>query len=243
MIKKQHISIVGLGWLGLPLALQLQKSGYAINGSTTSLSNLQPLAKHPFHTCRIKVESDAIIGDWEAFITETDILIINFPPKRIDNIETIHPLQIAQIIKHTSKATKVVFVSSTSVYQNSNKLINETVNCVPEKASGHSLIEAEQLLQQHFGNNLTILRVAGLIGPKRHPGRFLANKKQLKNPNVPINLIHQKDVVSLIEAIIKQNCFGEIINGCADIHPKRKDFYENAAIKLNLPVPIFETTK
>ena len=243
MIKKQHISIVGLGWLGLPLALQLQKSGHIINGSTTSLEKLDVLAKHSFHTCRIKVEADTIIGDWEAFIAKTDILIINFPPKRIDNIETIHPLQIAQIIKRTPKTTKVVFAGSTSVYQNTNELINETVTCLPEKASGHALIKAEALLLQHFGNNVTVLRLAGLIGPKRHPGRFLANKKQLKNPNIPINLIHQKDAVGLIEAIIDQNCFGEVINGCADIHPKRKDFYENAAIKLNLPAPVFETTK
>ncbi|PHS07282.1 MAG: uroporphyrinogen-III C-methyltransferase [Kordia sp.] len=241
-MSKQHISILGLGWLGLPLALQLQKKGYSINGSTSVLANLKSLAKYSFHTCRIKVESDTIIGDWESFINETATLIINFPPKRIDNIERIHPLQIDQIIKHTPKTTKVIFVSSTSVYQNTNSLINETVNCIPEKASGCALLKAEELLQQYFGNNLTILRFAGLIGPKRHPGRFLANKKQLKNPNVPVNLIHQKDGIGLIEAILEQNCFGEIINGCADVHSKRKEFYENAAIKLNLPTPIFEVT-
>ena len=243
MIHKQHISIVGLGWLGLPLALQLQKKGYTINGSTTSLNQLHTLAKHSFQTCRIKVEADTIIGDWEAFIDETDTLIINFPPKRIDDIETIHPSQIAQIITHTPKTTKVIFVSSTSVYQNTNELIDETVTCLPEKASGHALVKAEELLQQHFGSNLTILRLSGLIGPKRHPGRFLAKKRELKNPNIPINLIHQKDAIGLIEAILEQNCFGKIINGCADVHPKRKDFYENAAIKLNLPAPIFGSSK
>ncbi len=243
MINKQQISIVGLGWLGLPLALQLQKKGYTINGSTTSLSQLRLLAKHSFQTCRIKVEADTITGDWEAFIDETDTLIINFPPKRIDDIETIHPSQIAQIIANTPKTTKVIFVSSTSVYQNTNELIDETVTCLPEKASGHALVKAEELLQQHFGSNLTILRLSGLIGPKRHPGRFLSKKRELKNPNIPINLIHQKDAIGLIEAILEQNCFGEIINGCADVHPKRKDFYENAAIKLNLPAPIFGTSK
>ncbi|MDO6813956.1 uroporphyrinogen-III C-methyltransferase [Tenacibaculum soleae] len=238
---KKGISILGLGWLGLPLALQLQKSGYAINGSTSRLNNLKSLATYSFHTCRIKVEADTIIGDWESFIHDTSTLIINFPPKRIENIETIHPLQIKQIIKHTPKKTKIIFVSSTSVYQNTNTLVSESLHCIPEKASGKALIEAEQLLQQHFGNNLTVLRLAGLIGPKRHPGRFLANKKQLKNPNVPVNLIHQKDVIRLIATIINKDCFGEIINGCADIHPKRKDFYENAAIKLNMPAPVFET--
>ncbi|AXT52490.1 uroporphyrinogen-III C-methyltransferase [Aquimarina sp. BL5] len=237
-----HISILGLGWLGLPLALQLQKSGYSINGSTAELAALKSLCKYSFPTSRIKIESDRIIGDWESFIDETSTLIINFPPKRIDNIEVVHPLQIEQIIKHTPRSTKVIFVSSTSVYQDSNNLINETEDCIPEKASGRALLKAEQLLHQHFGDNLTILRLAGLIGPQRNPGRLLADKKQLKNPNVPVNLIHQKDAIGLVEAILEQNCFGEIINGCADMHPKRKDFYENAALKLNLPAPIFVTT-
>lgn len=238
-----RISIIGLGWLGVPLALQLQQNGYTISGTTTTLDKLETLSKHPFQVSRIKIEADKIIGDWEAFMHQSNILIINFPPKRIDNIETIHPLQIAEIIKQTSKTTKVIFVSSTSVYQNTNALTNETVNCVPEKASGIGLVKAEELLRDYFGNNLTILRLAGLIGPKRHPGRFLANKKQLKNPNVPVNLIHQKDCVGLIEAILERDCFGETINGCADVHPKRKDFYENAAIRLNLPTPVFGTQK
>lgn len=236
----KHISILGLGWLGLPLALQLQKNGYSIHGTTSTLDKLETLSKYSFQTCRIKIEADKIIGDWESFIHQTTTLIINFPPKRIDNIQAIHPLEIEQIIKHTPKSTKVIFVSSTSVYQNTNNLIDEAVTCIPEKASGKALVKAEQLLEEYFGSNLTILRLAGLIGPKRHPGRFLANKKQLKNPNVPVNLIHQKDVIHLIEAILKQDSFGQIINGCADIHPKRNDFYKNAAIQLNLPTPVFE---
>lgn len=238
----KNISILGLGWLGLPLALQLHKKGYSVNGSTSALANLKPLSKYSFRASRIKIEADRITGDWESFIHETTILIINFPPKRIDNIETIHPLQIEQIIKQTPKSTKVIFISSTSVYQNTNSILDEKIICAPEKSSGVALIKAEKLLQQHFGSNLTILRLAGLIGPKRHPGRFLANKKELKNPNAPVNLIHQQDVIGLIEAILKQDCFGETINGCTDIHPKRKDFYKNAAIKLNMPAPIFEAS-
>lgn len=237
---KNQISILGLGWLGLPLALQLQKKGHSISGSTTSLDKLKSFIMHSFSTTRIQISPDNITGDWEAFMHNTTTLIINFPPKRIENIQVIYPLQIEQIIKKTSKNVKVVFVSSTSVYQNTNNLIDETVACTPEKESGKAVLKAEQLLQEYFGNNLTILRLAGLIGSQRHPGRFLANKKQLKNPNVPINLIHQNDSVKLIEAILEQQCFGEIINGCADVHPKRKEFYEKAALKLELPKPIFE---
>lgn len=241
-MTQKHISILGLGWLGLPLAIQLHKQGYSVNGSTTSLSKLDELATYSFNSQIIKIESTSILGDLEAFTNKTDVLIINFPPKRIDNIEDVYPLQVAQIIKYVSKTIKVIFVSATSVYQNTNSIVDESVICIPEKASGRALLKAEQLLQKHFGSHVTILRLAGLIGPMRHPGRFLANKKQLINPNTPVNLIHQKDCIRLIEAIIKQDCFGELINGCADVHPIRKDFYKKAAISLNLAAPTFVLT-
>jgi uroporphyrin-III C-methyltransferase len=239
----KNVSILGLGWLGLPLALELQKRGYTINGSKASLAKVKPLAKHGIHTSRIRINKNEIIGDWESFIHDTSVLIINFPPKRIPDITTIHPLQIAQIIKHTPKTMRVVFVSSTSVYQNTNSSVDESVHCSPEKESGKALLKAETLLKEYFGSNLTILRLAGLIGPKRHPGRFLANKRQLKNPNVPVNLIHQIDAIGLITAILDQEYYGELLNGCADIHPHRQDFYANAALALGLPKPIFENTE
>ena len=180
-----------------------------------------------------------MIGDWEALINNIDVLIINFPPRRIENIETIYPAQINQIIKATPSSVKVIFVSSTAVYANTNDRVTESTPAQPTKASGKAVLTAEQKLRQHFGKNLTILRLAGLIGPKRHPGKFLANKRQLKNPNVPVNLIHQEDCIALIQAIIEQDCFGEIINGCADEHPIRKDYYTKAAIALQLTTPTF----
>ena len=81
--------------------------------------------------------------------------------------------------------------------------------------------------------------MSGLIGPKRHPGRFLSDKKQLKNPLVPVNLIHQVDCIGLIDAIITKAYFGETVNGCADEHPIREEFYKKAAKKLNLNQPTF----
>lgn len=237
----KNISILGLGWLGLPLALELQKIGFGITGSTSRYSKMKSFSQYNFQTYNIKIEPGSILGDWESFINDSSVLIINFPPKRIENIEVIHPNQIKQIIANTPKSVKVIFVSSTSVYQNTNGVVTESLNCVPEKASGIALVMAEQLLKEHFGVNLTVLRLAGLIGPKRHPGRFLSNKKELKNPDSPVNLIHQKDVIGLIKRILELDCFGELINGCSDIHPNRKDFYQKAALALKLPVPVFET--
>lgn len=236
----KHIAILGLGWLGEPLALELHKHGFGIHGSTTRLSKLKTLSKHPFYTGRIQISEEGILGDWETFIADADILIINIPPRRIENIEGIYPAQIQQIINGTPPHTKVIFVSSTAVYGQSEQACKETDTPTPIKASGQAVLNAEQALQAHFGTNVTILRLAGLIGPNRHPGQFLAGKRTLKNPDVPVNLIHQTDCIGLIKAIINQDAFGEIFNGCASHHPIRKAYYQYAAKIIGLPQPQFQ---
>ncbi len=237
------VAILGLGWLGDPLAKKMTSQGLTIKGSTTSTEKLERLSKYPFYVGKIKLEANAIIGDWDTFIENVSTLIINFPPKRIPDIETVYPNQIKQIIARTANTVKVIFVSSTSVYGTSEIPFKESINTKPIKASGKAVLSAEWLLRDHFGTRLTILRLAGLIGPDRHPGKFLAGKRTLKNPLVPVNLIHREDCIGLIEAIMKKSCFGEIINGCASMHPMRQSYYEKAAQILNLEPPSFETSE
>ncbi|BDS11207.1 uroporphyrinogen-III C-methyltransferase [Aureispira anguillae] len=238
----KRISIIGLGWLGEALATKLYQAGHEIIGSTTSIDKLLLLARHPFYTGRLQLNCDEIIGDWAVFMKNVDLLIINFPPKRIDDIAEVYPQQIEQIVQRTNPNISVIFISSTAVYANENRRITEDDPARPSKLSGKAVLAAENKLRKHFGANLTILRLAGLIGPERHPGRFLANKRALKNPDVPINLIHRTDVIALIQRIIDLNCFGELINGCADEHPIRKAYYTKAAQQLELPSPIFGET-
>jgi len=241
MNTNKNIAILGLGWLGKPLAISLYNKGYHVVGSTASINKLQNLSTLPFGVCRLEVSPDEILGDWEAFTHEVDCLIINISPKRVDGIEARYPLQIQQIIQRIPASTKVIFVSSTAVYAPSEKIITETEKAIPTKASGHAVLAAEQCVQACFGSNATILRLGGLIGPDRHPGKFLAGKRVLKNPKAQVNLIHRDDCIGLIEAVLEQDCFGEVINGCATEHPLRQTYYIKAAECLALPLPVFES--
>ncbi len=237
--KVKNIAIVGLGWLGKSLAISLCKKGYVISGSARSIVKAKALAKLPFYTARIGVTAFDIQGDWEAFVEGVDCLIINIPPKRVQDIEQIYPNQISQMIARTSKNVKVIFVSSTAVYGIGTVPMSEDMDAIPIKASGIAVLAAEKLIQSHFKNNATIVRFGGLIGPDRHPGTFLAGEKLLKNPKATVNLIHRDDCIGLIEAIIEQDCFGEIINGCASEHPLREVYYKKAAKALGLNTPVF----
>ncbi len=236
----EKIAILGLGWLGLPLAKSLYKDGYQINGSTTSSEKLMTLLQSQFSVRIIKVEQNMMTGNWKAFSKGISTLIINIPPKRVPDIEEIYPAQIQQIAQKCPEDLNVIFVSSTAVYGNHNHVVNEETSTQPTKKSGVAVLAAENIIRNHFKENATIVRLAGLVGPERHPGRFLSSKtERLSNPKGKVNLIHQEDCISLISEIIKQKRFGEIFNGCSDKHPTRKDFYTKAAYLLSLTPPQF----
>lgn len=238
-MKAKQISILGCGWLGLPLAKHLIANGIKVKGSTTTEDKKQLLASEgikPFVFSLNETNNSAIYYD---FLEESDVVIINFPPKRIPNIETIYEAQLASILPYLTEEQKVIFISSTSVYQNTNDWVTETTKATPVKASGKAVLAAENLLFNQLEDNITVVRFAGLIGPNRFPGRFLAGKKGLPNAEGPVNLIHLTDCIKLISKIIKTNSWGHIINGCSDKHPNRAEYYTKAALNLDLVPPTF----
>lgn len=241
MIAK-NISILGCGWLGLPLAIDLISKGNVIKGSTTTTSKISELQEQGITSFLLKL-GETSEETYKDFLLDSEVVIINFPPKRMPNIIEIYQQQIQGILPYISSTQKVIFVSSTSVYQNTNDEVSETIEIQPEKESGKAVAAVERLLQKQLGERLTVIRLCGLIGYDRLPGRFLANKKEVQNGDAPINVIHRDDCIGLINAIIEKNVWGEIINGCADYHPLRKDFYTLAANKIELTPPTFVKQK
>ncbi len=242
-MSKKQISILGCGWLGLPLAKHLLSKQYSIKGSSTSNNKKSILDAAGIEPYIFKLGESNNEELYKDFLFGCDIIVINFPPRRIPNIANIYKEQMESILPYISQDQKVIFVSSTSVYQNTNDWVTETLENKPEKESGKAVLEVENLLKSHSKSNLTILRLAGLIGYDRVPGRFLANKKEVANGKAPINVIHQDDCIGLIEAIIERDAWGEIINGSADEHPLREEFYTLAAKKEKLTPPEFKETK
>ena len=238
------ISILGCGWLGLPLAESLNSNGITIKGSTSSESNLQDLKLRGINPFLIYLNPD-LNQDFDTEFFNSDILIVNFPPKRRDDIIEWHTLQVKSLINEIrrSKISKVIFISSTSVYADINTEVTEINEEIPNKNSGKALRIAEKLFTQETKFSTSIIRFGGLIGYDRNPGRFLAGKKKLKNGDAPVNLIHRDDCIGIIEHVIANNIWGEIINACCPEHPKRKDFYEAAAIAGGFQLPNFIPNK
>lgn len=253
----KKISILGCGWLGLPLAKSLLKNGFLVKGSTTSTEKIAMLEAAGIEPFLLEVSETEIIGDITSFLENSEILIIDIPPKLRGNSAENFVAKIQNLIPFiaNSSVEKVIFISSTSVYADAISTalnVTELTKPQPETESGKQLLEAEQLLQNNKNFQTTVVRFGGLIGEDRHPIKFLAGRKNIENPEAPINLIHQTDCIGIIETIIKKGLQQaqsdkelktETFNAVAPFHPTRKDYYTQKAIVLNLALPEFEQSK
>ena len=241
----KKISILGCGWLGLPLAKSLVAQGFSVKGSTTSEAKLAVLESAHIQAYSIRLTENEVIGNLADFLSESEIVIIDIPPKlRGDGAENfVSKIEILIPFIAQSTVNHVVFISSTSVYADDNSIVTENSQPEPDTESGRQLLATEKLLEGNANFKTTVIRFGGLIGENRHPIHFLAGRKNLENPEAPINLIHQDDCIGIIEAVISRNARGEVFNAVAPYHPSRKEYYTQKAVALGLPLPEFEEEK
>ena len=238
----QTISILGAGWLGLPLGKKLAAEGFSVKGSTTSKEKTSRLEAQGLVPYVFSLEPQGIQGEPRDFF-QTDLLFLNIPPGRKDpHVRSHFPQKIQALLEKLpfTSSLKCIFVSSTSVYGNKQGIVTESTEVSPTTNSGAALVEAEELIRSHIPQT-SILRMGGLAGNKRHPGRFLAGRTGLMGGNAPVNLIHLEDCIGIIQALIRQEVWGETFNCVADKHPSKASYYVQAAKALGLEPPQFLT--
>ena len=101
-------------------------------------------------------------------------------------------------------------------------------------------MKVEQKLIENNNFTSIIIRLGGLIGPNRHPIFTLSGKKNIPNPNSPINFIHQKDAVAILLKLTENFSEDEVFNGVSPFHPSRKEYYTQMAKIAGLMAPTFE---
>lgn len=237
----RQISILGCGWLGLPLAKALLKKGFLVKGSTTSMEKISLIKTAGIEPFIIQLEEEKISDSITDFLADSQILIVDIPPKLRGNSNENFVAKIATLIPFVENSTieKVLFVSSTSVYGENNELVTEATPLNPDSEGGRQLAIVESLLQKNSRFETTILRFGGLIGEDRNPVRFLSGRENIENPDAPINLIHQEDCIGIIEKIIELDSWNKTYNAVAPFHPTRKEYYTQKATDLNLALPKF----
>ncbi|WP_214070326.1 SDR family oxidoreductase [Mucilaginibacter sp. dw_454] len=232
------VSILGCGWYGLELAKALVNKWVKVKGSTTSTDKLELLSEQGIEPYLINLSIEDPIDT--AFF-DCDVLWISIPPRArfgngglyLQNIKQLIPLIIANHIR------QVVLISSTAVYGDHNTEVTELDTPDPDTESGQILLAAEQLLKAQNDFTTTIIRLGGLIGPGRDPGRFFAGKTDIPNGEAPVNLIHLDDCIALSCAVLDNQAFGHTFNAVSPSHPTKAEFYTAATIASDLEEPQF----
>lgn len=236
-LLKAKIGILGCGWLGLPLAIHFIEQGYEVHGSTTSQEKINLLNEKGINPFLLSFNPQPEQADEGKFF-EVSILIINIPPSLRKKPPGFHSQQvffINSLIKN-SNVKKVIFISSTSVYPDDNRIIDESTDLASHT---HELLKAENILRENKEILLNVLRCGGLMGYDRIPGKYFAGKKNLPEGDKPVNYVHRDDVINVINDLVIKDIWDETFNVVAPIHPAKRDIVFKTAMRFNLPKPHF----
>lgn len=238
------ISVLGCGWLGLPLAEQLVVDGYTVKGSTTTPEKVALLAEKGIVPYRLKLMPQPD-GDLTDFL-RTDILLISIPPKASVQGDGFHAAQVRAVTDAVQRSSVqwVIYISSTSVYPEHSRVVTEEDVTGPGESAGSSsssqLVMAEQtVLQLAPARQATVLRCAGLMGYDRIPGKYVAGRT-VDSGLVPVNYVHRDDVIGLIAAVLTNGLQGTF-NVVAPLHPTREAIYRKSCADFGYALPVFVT--
>ncbi len=227
-----RVSILGCGWFGTALAKSLIGNGIRVKGSTTSQNKLDETRTH---VVNLKTPGESVV-DPDFF--DCDVLVVANNVRMDDEATYLKRVEFTISLIKQFTISRVIFISSTSVYGDYNAVVDETTPPQPETLSARLLFKAEQLFQNApFACN--ILRLGGLIGPGRDPGKFFAGKTNIGNGLAPVNLIHLDDAVGITIQLIGAGVNRAVMNAVFPDHPNRRDFYTGATMAIGLPPPAF----
>ena len=233
------VSIIGLGWLGLPLGKSLQSNGFKVIGSTTSVKKKELIEKSGIDTVKLEMAPHPI-GLGFSPLFETDVLIITIPPKTRQQSGDFYLEQLKYLKSMALSLTvkKIIFISSTSIYpevpRQQEYLESEFLNL--ENSGNQTLLRGEAFFQNSKDFELTILRFGGLMGGNRIPGKYFSGKENVTG-HTRVNYIHLLDAIGIIEWVILKELWNETFNGVAPIHPSRKEIYDKNTADFGLEPP------
>ena len=217
---QKPIFIAGCGWLGEAIARELHNEGAEFLVSTRNEEKANSFVQNGWKTLKWTFDNGQVLFPKEMDFSIPYTLIIAIPPSSFEN----YGKSVGSIIRPFHPSTTVIFCSSTGIYPDGCYVADEESDILNDSP----LAQAENAVNKS-GKKYYLLRLAGLIGPKRHPAKFFTDRENIPNGNAPVNLIQQEDVVSAILKIIKEQPENGIYNLCFPDHPTRSTYYSYAS--------------
>ncbi|WP_201596170.1 SDR family oxidoreductase [Psychrobacter vallis] len=204
-MSTQKLLIIGQGDIGLPVTNKLAQNGLDVTG----------LARGDHHRYALDdkvtfMQADVLTLNAEQLQGFTHIAIIVTPDEYSTSGYHSSYLAINQhLVQLSDKLTeleRIVFISSTGVYgQDNGEWIDEhTVPMMPEREASKVILQAEQALQQGFGDKAIIIRPSGIYGRARLM-RLRKAKESQKEPMPAAhwsNRIMDRDLVNIIANVL-----------------------------------------
>ena len=244
-IEKKRISILGCGWLGFPLAQRLlsRHISWQVQGSTTSPAKLETFANKGIESFLLPLtpEFEAEPAMLTSFFN-VDTLIVSLPPRLSKNEAGFYPKQMEAVIAEIKKSPiqDIIFISSTGIYPELNRIVTEVDVKIPGESASPEMVTAENLLESlRPERNVTILRLGGLLGYNRIPGKYVQGQKDMTTGSIPVNYIHRDDAVGVIITILENGVVNETFNIVAPLHSTRKEVYETTCAQFGWETPTF----
>ncbi|GAC1601038.1 MAG: SDR family oxidoreductase [Hymenobacter sp.] len=231
-----EVSVLGAGWLGLPLAQYLRAQGYPVKAARTTAPGMAELESLGLEAFQVALAANTALPDGPFWHSPT--LVVTIPPQR-GRTEAEQLAQYGQLVRRLrdSGVRHVLYISSTSVYGEHNQMATEADPVAPVRAGGHIVYQLEQLLRGESAFQTTVLRFGGLIGYDRLPYSGTAILGRNRALDSPMNVIHRDDCVRICYEIVRQQAWGQVFNACADEHPIRREYYAVAARARGFALP------
>ncbi|MGA3266308.1 MAG: SDR family oxidoreductase [Verrucomicrobiota bacterium] len=225
--------IVGCGYVGVPLGVELARLGHEVYGVRRNAAAATELAAAGIRA----LTGDVTRSETLAALPREYDWVINCVAAGGDaeSYRRVYRQGMRHLLEWLAPAPpkKFVYTSSTSVYgQTDGSQVKETSPTEPVAETARVLVETEKLLLEAATRNkfpAIILRVAGIYGPERGHWfkQFLKNEARIEGDGSRwLNMIHRDDVVGCIVAALKSGRPGEIYNAVDDEPVSQANFFQ-----------------
>ncbi|WP_428773096.1 NAD(P)H-binding protein [Vibrio sp.] len=227
------ISIIGAGWLGLPLAKHLATQGHTVYASRTTAEHLAAFDSEQVRGFVCDLNQPAQLAE-ELKEQQSEIVIGCFPPGFRQPGASHYVANWQQLVSAAQQAgvQRLVMISSTTVYPSQDGDMHETMASLhlSQHHSGYGdkavdMLTAEQAVIDS-GIGYAIVRCSGLMGPDRNPARFAQYMKQVSRL-APANMLHLIDAIGAA-SFVAQRQDNLVVNATTPNTVSKAEFYQHA---------------